>query len=239
MQHSSQTAIRFALACNALQGNTPRDVLAAMKTALPELFTGGRFIQDEETLLPVGWLTSQEYRGYISIPPRPMSYRLEFTSNLSDEDKILLDSFLQQFEQALQLTAFQEELDRQARRDWLTGLPHRFQLYRQLDAYGRLLSSYHVGLLEVVDLHAEATSHQAFMDQLILQVVRILTQHTLHAYRFEEGRFVFILDHQQKEDLIQHLSELPELKSRLSWADTREGSPERIVDALISRMQAV
>ncbi|GEM48294.1 GGDEF domain-containing protein [Deinococcus cellulosilyticus] len=237
MQNPSETTIRFAQACIDLQGNSIREVLAAMEAALSALFPGSQFRRDEETLLPVGWLSPVEFRGYISVPPSPLSYRVRLENPLNETEKTLLDAFLNQFERAVKLVAFQEELDRQARRDWLTGLPHRFQLYRQLDAYGRLLSSYHVGLLEVSRMSPEETSHQAFNDLLVLQVVRILSQRTLHVYRLEAERFVFILDHQQKEELIHHLAELPELKARLSWADTREGSPERIVDALISRMQ--
>ncbi|GGJ29442.1 GGDEF domain-containing protein [Deinococcus roseus] len=232
-----ETALKFALACTSLQQNSSLQVLHAVAASLPELFPGSRFQLDEQTLLPVGWFSEVEHRGYVSLPPTPLAYTVTLASPPSEAEKLLLACFLQQFEQALLLTAFQEELDRQARRDWLTGLPHRFQLYRQLDAYGRLLSSYHVGLLELTHISSTDQLHRPFMDHLILEVVKILKQHTLHAYRFESERFVFILDQQQKENLLTQLADMPELGVRLSWADTWEGSPENIVEALVSRMQ--
>lgn len=237
MQNPSEIALKYAQACKSLQHFSTAEVLAQFPVVLSTLLPDSQFQLEEHAPITTGWQDAKTHRGYLSAPPKPLCYQIGLSQPLGEEEKNWFEGLLRHFELCVQVAAFQEELDRQARRDWLTGLPHRFQLYRQLDAYGRLLSSYHVGLLEVADLSEGLQQPQAFYDHLLLQVSGVLRNCTLHAYRFDNGRFIFILDQEQKETLPVQLAEFPELKARLSWADTREGTPESIVNALISRLQ--
>ncbi|WP_232219035.1 GGDEF domain-containing protein [Chloroflexus sp. Y-396-1] len=133
---------------------------------------------------------------------------------------------------ALYAAGYREELERQARYDWLTGLGNRRALERRLaDSLPR---GWGLAFLDLDDLKKvnDSQGHQAG-DQLLQRFAEALRQAGFEAFRLGGDEFAVLLSRQQVEKLYQ-VVDCFQVSYGFAWAE--EGSGVELLALADQRM---
>jgi GGDEF domain-containing protein len=154
-------------------------------------------------------------------PPRPMYLLLEIP-NIDDPTELRLAAlFCDYLLSALYAAGYREELERQARYDWLTGLGNRRALERRL-ADG-LPSDWGLAFLDLDNLKIvnDSQGHLAG-DRLLQYFADSLRQSGFEAYRLGGDEFAVLLTKQQLEKLYRAIAGF-QVSYGLAWAEEGDG----------------
>lgn len=161
------------------------------------------------------------YGAYFFGPPYPMYLLLEIP-NIDDPTELRLAAlFCDYLLSALYAAGYREELERQARYDWLTGLGNRRALERRL-ADG-LPSDWGLAFLDLDNLKIvnDSQGHLAG-DRLLQYFADSLRQSGFEAYRLGGDEFAVLLTKQQLEKLYRAIAGF-QVSYGLAWAEEGDG----------------
>lgn len=133
------------------------------------------------------------YRDFYLGPPGPLWFVVSGIDRAAETEAVL-ELFFDRLLAALAGAGYTEELSRQARRDWLTGLPRMAALERELQAAPRLRSS-----LGIVDLRGSGTGEPGDDAGLKLAIrrlaraVRMLLTDDEQAFHLGSGRLALLV----------------------------------------------
>lgn len=213
------------------------DALNQAQAQLKWLFEGAqlRLLSPQEARgLPKRGRVEQPwgYGAYFAGPPEPLYLLLEYPGVQDPLELRLTALYLEYLLAALQNAGYREELERQARSDWLTGLGNRWSLERRL--HQGLALGWGVALLDVDGLKAlnDSQGHLAG-DRLLSDIGAALRQSGFEAYRIGGDEFVVLLERGQ-------LPKLRQIAARFSaslgvaWAE--QGQPQQLLQLADARM---
>jgi GGDEF domain-containing protein len=132
------------------------------------------------------------YGAYFPGPPQPLYLRLEHP-RIDDPTELRLAAlYLDYLLSALKGAGYREELERQARHDWLTGLDNRRAFERRLGQ--GLEAGWGLALLDLDGLKGvnDTQGHLAG-DRLLIGLAQALRAEGLEAYRLAGDEFAVIL----------------------------------------------
>jgi len=149
-------------------------------------------------------------------PPEPRWIVLWIPHLDHPEELRLAALFIEHFWMNLRSLGYREELDRQARSDWLTGLGNRFGLIRKLaqglpSGWGVVLIDLD-GLKEINDWEGHASG-----DQLLKGFAQALKELAGEAYRLGGDEFAALLPEEALPELRRRLAERG-FRFSLGWA---------------------
>ncbi|WP_322816943.1 GGDEF domain-containing protein [Chloroflexus sp.] len=173
-----------------------------------------------EQKFPVRGRVTGGYGISFSGPPYPVYVRLVLP-NTDDPDELRMAAlYCDYLFAALQAAGYREELDRQARYDWLTGLGNQRALERRLK--GGLPADWGVAFLDLDNLKRvnDSQGHLAG-DQLLQRFANALRQAAFEAFRLGGDEFVVLLTRQQKAALLEAISHF-QVSYGFAWADEDE-----------------
>lgn len=209
-------------------------IRARAPDALAELLPGAQLeivdqVPDSE-LVARGMNQKQqpEYREYYLGPPEPLWF-IARGVNRQDAYGPLLELFFDRLVAALTSAGYSEELSRQARRDWLTGLPRTEALERQLQAAPRLSST-----LAMLDMRpADAPSDVGSVRQILAlrqfaRSLRMFLTDGEQAFYLDEGRLALLIP-ESARDRFQSFFEREAASSPVGWARLAEAQGLEVV----------
>ncbi len=161
------------------------------------------------------------YGAYFFGPPYPMYLLLEIP-NIDDPTELRLAAlFCDYLLSALYAAGYREELERQARYDWLTGLGNRRALERRLA--DSLPTGWGLAFLDLDDLKKvnDSQGYQAG-DQLLQRFAEALRQAGFEAFRLGGDEFAVLLSRQQVEKLYQVVGCF-QVSYGFAWAEEGSG----------------
>jgi GGDEF domain-containing protein len=208
------------------------DLLGRAKEGVPWIFPGARLrlLSPEEARgLPDRGLVEVQgakgYGGYFPGPPRSLYLFLEHPGIEAPEELRLAALLLDHLLSALRGAGYREELSRQARTDWLTGLANRRAFNRELE---RGLPPEHALILMDLDGLKEVNDREGHLagDALLRQVGKALAEvaqaYRGKAFRLGGDEFALILPNQLLEDALRDLVSLP-LSAGVALAEEAQG----------------
>ncbi|MDN5272004.1 GGDEF domain-containing protein [Chloroflexus sp. MS-CIW-1] len=161
------------------------------------------------------------YGAYFFGPPYPMYLLLEIP-NIDDPTELRLAAlFCDYLLSALYAAGHREELERQARYDWLTGLGNRRALERRLA--DSLPTGWGLAFLDLDNLKIvnDSQGHLAG-DRLLQYFADSLRQSGFEAYRLGGDEFAVLLTKQQLEKLYRAIAGF-QVSYGLAWAEEGDG----------------
>lgn len=200
------------------------EVLEHAQRGVGWVFKGGRLevLPAEATLgLPRRGQVSSGYVAYFPGPPQPLYLRLEHPRMEDPTELRLAALYLDYLLSALKGAGYREELERQARTDWLTGLGNRRALERRLTrGLGR---EWGLALLDLDGLKQinDREGHMAG-DRLLVGLARALQGKGLEAYRIGGDEFAVLLPRKRAPRLERALRGQA-VSVGLAWSEEAQG----------------
>lgn len=187
-------------------------ILQAAAAQVPYVFEGARLRvlpPSQAQSWPERGRTPRGYGAYYPGPPRPHYLLLEHPGLGQAQELRLAALFMEHLLAALKSAGYRAELERQARTDWLTGLPNRMAFERRLR--NRLPRGWLLGLLDLDGLKAlnDREGHAAG-DRLLRRLGRALgrlaRQGGGEAFRLGGDEFVVLLPETERPALEEGLA---------------------------------
>lgn len=219
--------LRLLLLHEAVVGYASLDfagVLERAKRAVEWIFDGGKLeVMPPEAAvgLSLRGRVPGGYGAYFSGPPEPLYLRLAYPK-IDDATELRLAAlFVDHLLAALEGAGYREELERQARIDWLTGLGSRRFLERRLqeglgEGWGLVLLDLD-GLKQVNDTQGHLAG-----DRLLKALAESLRRHALEAYRLAGDEFVVVLSRENLPRLHRALEGFA-VSYGVAWAEEGQG----------------
>ncbi len=219
--------LRLLLLHEAVVGYSRLDfagVLERARDAAEWIFEGGRLelVHPEAAVgLPLRGRVPGGYGAYFPGPPEPLYLHLAHP-RIDDPTELRLAAlFVDYLLAALEGAGYREELERQARIDWLTGLGNRRSLERRLreglgEGWGLALLDLD-GLKQVNDTQGHLAG-----DHLLRSLAEALRGHALEAYRLAGDEFVVILSGEDLPRLHRALQGFA-VSCGVAWAEEAQG----------------
>ncbi|PZA08068.1 GGDEF domain-containing protein [Meiothermus sp. PNK-Is4] len=161
------------------------------------------------------------YGAYFPGPPQPLYLRLEHPGIDDPTELRLAALYLDYLLAALKGAGYREELERQARYDWLTGLGNRRAFARRLE--GGLPEGWGLALLDLDGLkRVNDTQGHPAGDRLLVGLARALKEEGLEAYRIGGDEFAVVLNRADSPRLHHALAGLP-ASLGVAWAEEAQG----------------
>ncbi|GLV48481.1 GGDEF domain-containing protein [Thermus sp. LT1-2-5] len=208
------------------------DLLGKAAEGVPWVFPGAHLrllpLEEARGLPDRGLVRAQGakgYGGYFPGPPRPVYLLLEHPGIEAPEELRLAALFLDHLLSALRGAGFREELLRQARTDWLTGLANRRAFSRQLESG---LPPGHALILMDLDGLKEVNDREGHLagDALLKRVAKTLGEVAQacggKAFRLGGDEFALILPRELLEGALRDLESLP-LSVGVALAEEAQG----------------
>ncbi len=153
-------------------------LLQHAQAQVPYLFTGAT-LSVQQVRDSVDWpdrgIGPDGYGGYFAGPPEPLYLTLVHPQLADPQELRLAALFMEHLLAALRGAGYREELERQARTDWLSGLPNR----RALERYSKagLPTGWSLGVFDLDNLkHVNDTQGHLAGDRLIRRFARTLAR---------------------------------------------------------------
>ncbi len=186
-------------------------------------------------LLEPWWLV---YAGYYPGPPHPLLYVLE-GPDLDDPTELRLAAlFMEHLLSASRAAGYREELERQARTDWLTGAGNRRAFERALEG---LSPGWGLIVVDVDGLKAiNDTQGHHVGDRHLREIARRLQAALVRGqlYRVGGDEFALLFPAEERGRLVQVLTQLP-VSWGLAWAEETAGAAlYRLADQRMYAMKA-
>ncbi|MBI5811517.1 MAG: GGDEF domain-containing protein [Meiothermus silvanus] len=200
------------------------EVLAHAQRGVEWVFEGGRLeVLPPEAArgLPGRGRVPGGYGAYFAGPPKPLYLRLEHPRIEDPTELRLAALYLDYLLSALKGAGYREELERQARYDWLTGLGNRRAFERRM-AQG-LPEGWGLAMLDLDDLkRINDTQGHLAGDRLLIALARALQEGGLKAYRLAGDEFAVILSREALPAL-QHTLQGFAVSLGVAWAEEGQG----------------
>ncbi|GIW31829.1 MAG: GGDEF domain-containing protein [Meiothermus sp.] len=219
--------LRLLLLHEAVVGYSRLDfagVLERARDAAEWIFDGARLerVRPEAAVgLPLRGRVPGGYGAYFPGPPEPLYLHLVHP-RIDDPTELRLAAlFVDYLLAALEGAGYREELERQARIDWLTGLGNRRSLERRLreglgEGWGLALLDLD-GLKQVNDTQGHLAG-----DRLLRGLADSLRRHNLEAYRLAGDEFVVVLSREDIPQLHRALAGF-NVSCGVAWAEEAQG----------------
>lgn len=170
------------------------------------------------------------YGAYYPGPPHPLYLLLVYSRVEEPSELRLVALYLEHLLSALKGAGYREELERQARYDWLTGLGNRRAFERRLEK--GLSPGWGLALLDLDNLKQvnDSQGHLAG-DRLLIELAQALRATGLESYRLAGDEFAVFL---RQEDLprLQQALQGRAVSFGLAWAEEAQGqAPLALADS--------
>ncbi|WP_036198931.1 GGDEF domain-containing protein [Meiothermus ruber] len=199
-------------------------VLQRAKHAAEWIFEDGKLevVRPEAAIgLPARGRVPGGYGAYFPGPPEPLYLRLAYPK-IDDATELRIAAlFVDHLLAALEGAGYREELERQARIDWLTGLGSRRFLERRVQE--GLGEGWGLALLDLDGLkQVNDTQGHLAGDRLLKALAESLRRYALEAYRLAGDEFVVVLSREDIPRLHRALEGFA-VSYGVSWAEEAQG----------------